>query len=151
MSDLRSIIRIKSMADAAAGTTDPNHWPMQQEGEELVGAYQRLRAEARAISMRAGWSETGEEFDAEMPPLEGVSDPGPPLGVHFDDYSPDPSVDPASQGVHARFRLRQLSAWAAGHQEAFELEAQMEANARVKAAEAVAAARAPLGFGPSSS
>jgi hypothetical protein len=107
VSDLRNVIRIKTMAETAAATGNPTDYPNPEEGREMADAYERLRNEARAINERAGWG--GGSFDAELPPLAPEQD-GPPSGVHFDDH--DHSWDAVERGTQARFRLRQLAAWA---------------------------------------
>jgi len=104
----------------------------------MADAYERLRKEPRDISERAGWG--ADSFDNELPSLGGPED-GPSSSVHFDDH--DESWDAVERGTKARFRLRQLSAWAAGHQETFELEEQMKANAAAKLAAAAEAAKQP--------
>ena len=53
MSDLRAVIRIKTMAAAAAGAPGERIGP--DEGQEMASAYGRLRLEARALHVRAGW------------------------------------------------------------------------------------------------
>jgi hypothetical protein len=141
VSDLRNIIRIKRRAEVAAATGHADDYPNPEEGREMAVAYERLRKEARGINERAGWGSDG--FDEELPPLVPEKD-GPPLGVHFDDH--DQSWDAMERGTQARFRLRQLAAWAAGHQEAFEVEGQMRANAAAKMDAAKRETRQPPGF-----
>ena len=59
------------------------------------------------------------------------------------ELSGDRAYDTVSAGLRARVLLGQLAGWAQGHQEAFELEAQMKANAESKAA---ASKRGTTGF-----
>ena len=102
-----------------------NGIPTADEGFQMVRSYERLQA--RELAVRAGWATDEEEFDTEMPPL----DPG------LRNYH-----EASRGGMQARVVLRQLSAWAAGHQEAFELEERLKADAAAK----LAAAKPPLGF-----
>jgi hypothetical protein len=134
VSDLRSVIRVKTMADAAASAVTTNH-PSVPQGIELVGAYDRLRAQAQKLNTRAGWG-TDDEFDEELPPLEAVD----AAAMHA---SPRIGASPyaVTLGSQAQLRLRLLSAWAAGHQEAFELEEQMKANAEAKIEAAIQGSR----------
>lgn len=136
MTDLRAIIRIKTMAQAAARIAEQ---PGPYEGEEMATAYGRLRRDARGLSERAGWG-SGDDFDAELPPLP---DPSPPAhwGMDTEGWMDGLWVE---AGQRARVLLRQLAAWAAGHQEAFEVEEQLKANAATRAA---ASRRRPAGFG----
>jgi hypothetical protein len=126
MSDLRAVIRIKNMAQAAASGSDQ---PGPEEGLEMAAAYERLRAEARALNRRAGWGE-GEEFDKDLPPINtSMGNSGPVYTWLAGD--PDQQV---TIGRRARVLLGQLAAWAAGNQEAFEIEERLKADAATRAA-----------------
>ena len=127
---------------AAAAEVGAGHLSVP-EAEEISKVYERLRVEARKVHIRAGWG-TEDEFDSEMPPLGQDLEPG---------LSPIAAISASATshravrvGLRARVLLGQLAAWAGGHQETFEIEAQFEANAAAQAAAAVAAARPPMGF-----
>jgi len=146
-SDLRSVLRLKAMARTAAESGgDVGSYPTEADAIELIAAYVRLRDEASKIHERAGWG-IPEEFAADLPPLDGFA----PTGI-APRYLLQPDPTPAlinqtiERGVQARFRLLQLAAWAEGHQEAFEIEEQMRANAVAKVAAAERAPRPPVGF-----
>jgi hypothetical protein len=118
---LAAVVRIKRMADAAAGmgpriTTE--------QAAEAAAIYERLRAQARTLTDSAGWSV--DEFDAELPELAPLHvPPGHERGYHEH-----------GRGLRALVLLGQLSAWAAGYQEVFELEARLDAEARAQVVEA---------------
>jgi hypothetical protein len=59
-----------------------------------------------------------------------------------------PSLDALARGNRALVLAQQLAGWAAGHQEAFEIEARLEASAKQTAE---AAAKPNFGFGGSAS
>jgi len=141
VSDLREIIRIKSMAEAAADTGPRDAYPYPEQGGEMARAYERLREQARALHERAGWGT--ESFDAEVPALDL---PAPDLrGAErqMGRFAGNLPHEAVSAGVAAKVLLRQLAAWAAGHQETFEVEERMKANA---AAKLEAAKRGGVGF-----
>ena len=77
MIDLRAIVRIKTMAQAAIGGSER---PGIDESLQIVAAYERLRDEARALNERAGWG-TGEDFDRELPPLNASLSGGRNIAV----------------------------------------------------------------------
>jgi hypothetical protein len=121
--DLRAVIRIKSMARAAA---DVREFKRSETGAELAAAYERLRQEARSLHERAGWGD-GNSFDRELPPLH-----------------PDiATTSPMSAGRRALVLLGQLAAWAEGYQEVFEIEAGLRAQAEAKIK---TASKQPTGF-----
>jgi hypothetical protein len=122
--DLHAIVRIKTMAQAAAM---PPERPSIDASIQVVGAYERLREDARGIYERAGWG-SAEDFDRELPPLEANMAGGRAI---------------VGAGDQARVLLGQLAAWAAGHQEAFEIEERMRATAEAKARES-----GKFGFSP---
>jgi hypothetical protein len=134
MSNLRAVVRIKHMAEAAAATGSADDYPYPEQGIEMAQAYERLREEARALCVRAGWG-TDEEFDKEIPPASFSAQ-----DLAGGDNSRE---DPQAAGMQARVLLKLLAAWAAGHQEAFELEEQMKATAKAKAEAAKAESRKP--------
>jgi hypothetical protein len=119
MSDLRDIIRIKAMAEAAATALPPH--PRDAQSDEVAATFVRLRAQALALHKRAGWGDE-DAFALEIPVLAGYP-------------------APIQRGDRARVLLGQLAAWAAGYQEAFEVEEQMKANAAARAAAAALAAQ----------
>ena len=136
--NLRSVLRIKTMARAAsAGTSELFS---AETGWEMAAAYERLRQEARKLNDRAGWG-NGDEFDQELPPLD--SDPAAVARLLG---SPPTAHQNISRGRRARVLLGQLEAWAEGHQEAFELEARFKADAEAKR-QAPAGAKPRIGFG----
>ena len=116
-SDLRTIIRIKHMAEAAANVSDK---PGPEEGVEMAAAYDRLRAEAREVFDRAGWGDA-EKFDSELPQLNRVSVKRESI-TYSADASGAEAYEAAASGRRARVLLLQLAAWAAGHQETSEVE-----------------------------
>jgi hypothetical protein len=116
------------MAEAAAGSTRESA-PMLGEAKEIAAAYVRLRAQARALTERAGWSV--EDFDAELPELVD------------DDQRREGTTNEMRLALRGRVLLGQLAAWAAGYQETFEIEARLEADARAKAEQT---RRGPAGF-----
>ena len=124
--NLRSVIRIKTMARAAIPDTETVH---SDTAWEMAKAYERLREEARKLSENAGW-DSGDEFDAEMPPIRFPEVPG----------------NARPLGRRARVLLGQLAGWAEGHQEAFELEARFKADAEAKQRAAAEAQRPTPGF-----
>jgi hypothetical protein len=134
--DLRVIVRIKHMAEAAAAADIDKS---EAAAIEAMDAYTRLREQARKLNERAGWD--AEEFDQEVPFAE------------FEDAPPveDPRTRAyrlrALNGPRAVFLLRQLAAWAAGYAEVFEIEARLKADAAAKA-QAAASRRGPTGFSP---
>lgn len=137
MSELRSVIRLRTMAEAAANVAEQ---PGPNEGLEMARAYTRLRDEAAALCARAGWG-TEEDFARELPPLNW-----PPPGEMFNirgKLTAQQAYDAVGAGQRARVLLGQLAAWAMGHQEAFAIEEQMRANA---AAAGEARERRPPGF-----
>jgi hypothetical protein len=143
VSDLRTVIRIKNMATAAA-TVAGERTPTAPEGDEIGNAYERLRKQAQAVNLAAGWG-TNEEFDEELPPL--VLEQARASGiVGSATSSARDSNAQVRRGLRGRVLLGQLAAWAAGHQEAFEVEEQMKANAEAKLAAATEAAKQRPGF-----
>ena len=112
------------------------------EAGEVAAAYKRLREHALEVWKRTGWG-TAEEFDAEVPLLiREPSDGRMEVRIGGNPPSPKATVD---EGLRAIVLLRQLEAWAGGLQEAYELQARMEANAKAKAE---AAAKPRAGFDP---
>lgn len=138
MSDLRTVLRIKSMAKAAADVPEGRRISPER-GDEMGAAYDRLRTEARALHVRAGWG-AAEDFDAMLPPIVGGR-----VGRRAITEQPAP-VDAVARGERARVLLGQLAGWAEGHQEAFQVEEQMKTTAAARVAAEVEAAR-KFGFG----
>lgn len=136
--NLAAVARIKAMALAAADNPDAG----VAASEETAGAYDRLRQLALELHARAGWGDE-EAFSREVAPLtrEATTSPGHIEGR----IGRDRSQAIVREGQRARLLLRLLAAWAAGYQEAFEIEARFEAEARAKAA--VPPPRRPAGFG----
>jgi hypothetical protein len=132
--DLAAIVRIKRMAEAAASPAADGRRPTTVEAVEMAAAYERLQRQARDLTQRAGWSV--DEFDAEMPELSDEPSVAPSrsgTGLHPD----------LRRGLRAKVLLGQLSAWAAGYQEVFELDARLDAEARAKVEQS---RRGPTGF-----
>jgi hypothetical protein len=133
--DLRSVVRIKNMAETAAAIDDKS----ETAAIEAMRAYGRLREQARQLNERAGWD--SDEFDQEVP--VGDFEEAPPVE--------DPRARSyrvrAVNGARATFLLRQLAAWAAGYVEVFEIEARLKAEADAKV-QAAASKRGPAGFNP---
>lgn len=149
MSELRAVIRVKTMAAAAAATAD---YPTAEQGDEMARAYERLRREASAINERAGWG-SAETFDEALPPITS----GALINANIS-YARvgenvasmiargrNPAVEAVARGARARVLLGQLSAWAAGHQEAFEIEERLRAHAAAEIAARSGQTR-PVGF-----
>jgi hypothetical protein len=141
MSNLRTVIRIKTMAQAAAAVSDQ---PGPEEGAEMAAAYERLRNEARKLNSSAGWGDD-TSFDAEVPPIDATPIRDAPE-VDRMRMGSNAAFQAAAAGRRARVLLGQLAAWAAGHQETFELEESLKARAAAAAAEAKP--RPQTGFGP---
>src|SRR4051794_3309662 len=116
VSDLRAVIRIKTMARAAISDSAT---PGPDEGEEMANAYERLRAEAQALNQRAGWG-SADDFNRELPPIERTS-PTPPQSRVAAYAAANVNFHRAAAGRRARVLLGQLAGWAEGHQEAFEI------------------------------
>jgi hypothetical protein len=143
--NLRAVIRLKTMAHAAAEAGDAN---TPDVGGELAATYERLRLEAMALAERAGWN-TDDSFDRELPPLGNVvSSRRLPRGM----ASQQGMVNALAKGQRARVLLGQLAAWAEGYQEVFELEERFKADAEAKreaeAKKAKDAGKRPPGFTP---
>lgn len=143
--NLHAVITIKRQARelAARPATAPD------EAHEITIAYERLREQARDLNARA-WPED-QSFDRNMPPLTSTTSLNRlPRGMS----SSQPLVDAVASGQRASILAGQLAAWAEGHQEAFELEARLKAEAEAKvkvvAAEAAEAAKPAVGFARSS-
>jgi len=147
MSDFRTIVRIKNMAQAAAsGSLEPG----PEEGAEMAAAYVRLRAEAMALHVRAGWG-SEEEFEDELPGhVQGAIpelEPGP-YGLRTIamaealDAPIRSAYEAAARGSRARVLLGQLAGWATGHQEACEIEERMKMDTAARAEELAATAAA---------
>lgn len=130
MSDLRTIVRIKHMAEAAARVAEQ---PGPEEGHEMAAAYERLRAEAFELYRRAGWGDDEETFARQVPVLEAESLKVRGPGRVLSDASL--AYEAAAGGHRARVLLSQLAAWAAGHQETFEVEERLKADAAARAAQ----------------
>lgn len=116
-------------------------------GAELVSAYERIRGEAKALATRAGWNHD-DSFDQEVPPLvpqhvSATHAVTAPFG------GPKQYQDVVS-GRRANVLLGQLAAWAEGHQETFDIEARLKADAEAKRAaeaeKARTAAKPQTGF-----
>lgn len=138
--DLARIVRLKTMAEAAAQPTDK---ATPTELVEMAAVYVRLRWQARQLVERAGWSV--EEFDAEMPSLDEADVRNAQEMHSRSRMSASAAMNAVALGGRARVLLAQLAAWAQGYQQTFELEAQIEANA---AAKMEAAKRGRPGFTP---
>jgi hypothetical protein len=141
--NLSAVLRIKSMARAAAASGDAN---TPDVGRELAAAYERLRLEAKGLADRAGWNDD-DSFDRELPTIGAAPAlrqlPRAMVGQQG-------MVDALAAGQRARVMLGQLAAWAEGYQEAFELEERFraDAEAKLKAAQekAQAATKGAVGF-----
>lgn len=117
------MVRIKNMAREAADIEVK--W--SYVGAEVTRAYERLRQDAKALATRAGWNDD-DSFEHEVPELKPVD-----RGSH------NPSVVTGNQ---AKVLLGQLAAWAEGHQETFEIEARLRADAEARRAAEEERARA---------
>lgn len=122
--NLRAVLRIKTMARAAISPTEAFSGPT---GEEMAAAYERVRLEARNLNKRAGWGDD-EDFDRELPPLRDST----PQTTNLAQRIGSTDHGDIEGGRRARVLLGQLAAWAEGHQEAFELEARLQADAEAK-------------------
>jgi hypothetical protein len=117
--DLQAVVVIKKKAEAAAKTEASPF-----NADELVGAYMRIRTEAKVLNERAFGGDDAK-FDEEFPPLEEQrSAPGSVSG------SGARRAYGRSQG--ALVLLGQLAAWAAGYQETMEISARIKADAEAR-------------------
>lgn len=140
--NLHAVMTIKRQARELAARTAA----APDEAHEITAAYQRLREQAQDLNARA-WPED-QSFVRDVPPLTSMTSlrrlPRTMSGSQ-------PLVDAVASGQRASILAGQLAAWAEGHQEAFELEARLEAEAEAKvkvvAAEAAETAKPVVGFG----
>jgi hypothetical protein len=121
--ELRTVLRLKHQAQAAAAVASQ---PNPEEGHEMAAAYERLREEARVLHNRAGWGDD-EAFERQLPRLQAQSI-GSTARVARIVSSESKTFEAAAAGSRARVLLGQLAGWAAGHQEALELEERLRAD-----------------------
>ena len=114
------------MAERLAGTQ-----PEGEQGDEIAAAYERVRQKAKALHDRS-WPEDEQAFDLEVPPLV-VSSASYRLPRGMQGHQA--LIDQRARGDRAIVLAGQLAAWAEGHKEGFEVEARLEAEARVRASE----------------
>lgn len=112
-------------------------------GDELMKAFERIRQDAKALATRAGWNDD-DSFEQEVPPLV----PGRVPTTHrvAAPFGGPEAYQLVASGRRAKVRLGQLAAWAQGHQETFEIEARLKANAEAKLAAELEKAKLPPGF-----
>lgn len=140
---LHDVMTIRAMAEAVARRTSVS----PTEGDALADAYERARTRAKRMFERA-WPDDADTFDDELPPVSAFKSSGRrlPLGMQ----SQQPLIEAVARGEQAVVYASQLAAWALGHQEAFELEARLEVDAKAKAAAArEASKKGPTGFSSS--
>jgi hypothetical protein len=135
--NLHAVLRIKQQARELA--THSGAGP--DEAQEITAAYERLREQARDLNARA-WPDD-QSFDRDMPALTST---GALARLPRALSSSQPQFDAVASGQRALVLARQLAAWAEGHQEAFELEAKLEADAKARAA-AGKTTKPTVGFG----
>lgn len=125
------------MADSLAQQRDV----AADEGYELAAAYERLRQQAKELNARAWLDDTC--FGHDVPPLaDRKSVRTLPRGMS----NAQASVDALATQQRAVLLAAQLAGWAKGHQEAFEVEARLEADAKVKVETQAREATKAIGF-----
>jgi hypothetical protein len=134
--DLHDVLLIKAMAAHLASTELAG-----EQGEEIAAAYERIRQKAKALHDRS-WPGDAQAFDFEVPPLavNGASY-RLPRGMQ----GHQALFDRRARGERAIVLAGQLAAWAEGHQEAFEIEVRLEAEAKARATEK--SGKSQVGFG----
>jgi hypothetical protein len=121
--NLHAVTKIRSMAESLAKRTGV----VADEGCELAAAYERLRQQAKELNERAWPDDTS--FDNDVPPLaDRKSVRTLPRGMS----NAQASVDALATGQRAVLLAGQLAAWAQGHQDAFEIEARLETEAKAR-------------------
>jgi len=127
--NLRDVVLVKNAAGAIA-----KHGQVKAgQGDELVRAYERARAQAEALVARA-WPEDAAHFASEYPKAISIGTTAVIAGSVEAALGPRRLLDEIARGEAVKVLAAQLEAWAAGYQEVFETEQRLAADAEARTA-----------------
>ena len=127
--NLRDVVLVKN----AAGAIAKHDQVREGQGDELVRAYERVRAQAAALVARA-WPEDAAGFASEYPKAVQTGTTAVFAGSVEAALGPRRVLDEQARGEKAKVLAAQLTAWAASYQEVFETEQRLAAEAEAKVA-----------------